>query len=86
MSLKKLVNDKMIVIPEYNPDRAASIKPLNPTESLQALVQAEPHFPHRLTRPYLQEIINWLEPIPAWRMNYQTTDEAVGMLESTFAQ
>ena len=71
-----------IVVPEYNPDKAASITSLNPTQSLQALLQAEPYFPHRLTRPYLKAILNWLEPIPAWRMNYQTIDQAIDMLDS----
>lgn len=57
-----------------------SSEQLSPNQKLQAFLQAEPYFPHRLTRPYLQKVIDWLEPIPAWSIKYSNSEQALDLI------
>lgn len=72
-----------IVVPEYNPTIAKpALSRLDEAQTLQAVLAAEPYFPHRLTRPYLQNILEWLQPLRGFHIAYRNTAEALALLQA----
>ena len=72
-----------IIIPEYNPTQNQAItQQLDQSQKLQAIIDAEPFFTHALTRPYLQQIIDWLSNIPAYKITYSSSCDALAAISS----
>ena len=72
-----------IIIPEYNPAQNQAItQQLDQSQKLQAIIDAEPFFTHALTRPYLQQIIDWLSNIPAYKITYSSSCDALAAISS----
>jgi len=71
-----------IIVPKYDTNQQEpSCEMLQSTSKLQAFLQAEPYFTHHLTQPYLQKILDWLEPIPAWNIRYSNSQQALQLIK-----
>jgi len=71
-----------IVVPEFkSAPTIPTLERLSPTQTLQHLLAAEPFFPHKLTRTYLQSLLNWLQPLPGYKITYGNSQDALAMLD-----
>lgn len=76
-------NVDYLVVPEYSPQAAqAQRQTLDAVATLQALLAAEPYFPHQLTRAYLENILAWLQGIPGYKITYRDSAEALALLSN----
>jgi|GEM_PF-3234440 len=74
---------QVVVVPEFNPAVAApSLMALNPVQTLQQLLAAEPYFPHKLTKPYLKRLLQWLAPLPGYKITYSNSQDAMLLLDT----
>jgi len=73
-----------IVVPTFDSDESKKpvCEALSANSKLQAFLGAEPYFTHRLTRPYLQKVLDWLEPIPAWSIRYSNSQQAIQLFKN----
>lgn len=71
-----------MISPLFDPSQDEPVlERLSSAQKLQALLQAEPHFTHRLTRPYLLQVLAWLENIPAYSIRYSSSQQALQLME-----
>ncbi|UOG91349.1 MAG: hypothetical protein L3K52_14255 [Candidatus Thiothrix sulfatifontis] len=74
---------QVMVVPEFNQDAAVpTLVALNPVQTLQHLLAAEPYFTHTLTRPYLQRLLQWLAPLPGYKITYSNSQDAMLLLDT----
>lgn len=74
---------QVIIVPEFNKDAAIPVSvALNPVQTLQHLLAAEPYFTHTLTRPYLERLLRWLAPLPGYKITYRNSQDALSLLNT----
>ncbi|MGB1092751.1 MAG: hypothetical protein ACPGYX_11555, partial [Oceanobacter sp.] len=71
----------VIVQPRFMPEIEPALHPCSPTEAVASIIGASPWFEHPVQVDRVFQVSGWLEKIPAWKINYRSTEEAVAMLD-----
>lgn len=67
-----------LVFPGYAPQAEPEIEPLNPIEKLQLMTLSN----SLRGQSGLDEVLRWLEPIPAYRLRYSSLEQAMVLLST----
>lgn len=75
-----------IIQPQFSDAGEPTVRRLSPTEALAAIIQAKPWFEHPLDPQIAMTVTEWLEELPAWRIQYRTSEQATAMIDSILSE
>lgn len=76
----------LIVQPQFDPDAEPGFVRCSPSEAVASIIGSKPWFHHPVQPDRVYAIVDWLQQLPAWKMNYRNTEEAVAMLDQILDQ
>ncbi len=71
---------RCIVFPEYAADLQFELSPISGEEKLTRLIQTGAWFGDSLNREWIEELLQWVEATPGYRLRYPNTRKAIAAI------
>jgi hypothetical protein len=75
------IKPSCLVFPQYNPKVETSLRPIQPLEAFQRILEAGVWLGHPLRRDNVQTFLDWLAAVPSFALSFTDVRKALDQLE-----